>query len=67
MLEGGENDAEGRAMFYKNGEWGTICDKAYNRGGWPTVLCQELGFVKAIKAKVKCCFKYLRKYNLTSQ
>ena len=40
----------GIAEIFKNGKWGTICDKAFNNKGWPLVYCRQMGFTKA-KAK----------------
>ena len=35
---------EGYAIFFSNGEWGTICDDKFWKYGWPTVFCKELGY-----------------------
>jgi hypothetical protein len=49
---GAEGADEGVAQMYKNEEWGTICDKAFNTNGWPQVLCVELGFTKAESSRL---------------
>ena len=51
-IDGGKNDMEGRAMFFSNGVWGTICDADFTESGWPDVFCKELGYDHCEVAKV---------------
>ncbi len=51
-LVGGDNPNEGRAMFYKDGEWGTICDATVGTEDWASVFCNELGYDHASHAVV---------------
>jgi len=45
-LAGGRGPLEGRAEFYNTATrtWGSICDRVFIKGGWPSVLCGQLGF-----------------------
>ena len=51
-IDGGKNDMEGRAMFFSNGVWGTVCDAWFTETGWPDVFCKELGYDHCQLAKV---------------
>ena len=51
-IDGGNNDMEGRAMFFSNGVWGTICDADFTETGWPDVFCKELGYDHCQLARV---------------
>jgi len=50
-LVGGRGPYEGRAEYYNNGGWGTICDIGFFLNGWPQVFCYELGYEKATLAR----------------
>jgi hypothetical protein len=49
-LTDGDSPNEGRAEMFRNGEWGTICDKAFGPTGWPSVFCLLLGKGNAVDA-----------------
>ena len=42
-LVGEKHPNQGRAEYHNGTHWGTICDRNVSRGGWPSVLCHELG------------------------
>jgi len=50
-LVAGRSRNEGFAMMYNMTQrsWGTICDIHVVKEGWPSVVCKQLGFAKAIK------------------
>merc|ERR1712198_503355 len=55
-LVGGKSPGEGYAMMYYksktgNGKYGYICDKYVIPRGWPSVLCIQLGYDKALTIK----------------
>ena len=56
----GPHVREGRAEFLDvNGTWGTICDTAFGKTGWPSVFCFQLGYPGIISAEyipVHLCF-----------
>ena len=49
-LVDGPTTGEGRVELIKNGQWGSICDNAFVKEGWPSVVCHELGFSGIISA-----------------
>ena len=49
FTKGGQSGgSSGVVLIFKNGRWGTICDKSFVSEGWPTVVCREMGYKKAV-------------------
>ena len=49
-LVDGPNEQRGRTEAYLLGRWGTICDKSFNKNGWPRTFCGDMGYGKCSTA-----------------
>ena len=52
---GGSSDSEGRVEVSYNGEWGTVCDDAWDTND-ASVVCRSLGFAGALEAVSSAVF-----------
>ena len=56
-LVGGTTSLEGRVEVFLLGHWGTVCDYYWDLAD-ATVVCRQLGFPRAVKARNNAAFGF---------